>query len=101
MGSALRLYRQMQQSPGVIFEPDAYALLIGALVENGYFRCATTWRWVALEYSAEEVCCAKANLAVNSSITDKGSEIEVHNMRAVPTPEEARFDQCDLSFDGW
>lgn len=38
MTSALRLYRQMQQLSRVHFEPDTYALLIGALAEQGYFR---------------------------------------------------------------
>lgn len=37
MYSALRLYRQMQALSRVHFEPDTYALLIGALAEQGYF----------------------------------------------------------------
>jgi hypothetical protein len=28
----------MQETPEVIFEPDTYALLLGSLAENGYFR---------------------------------------------------------------
>jgi pentatricopeptide repeat protein len=38
MASALRLYRQMRELPRVHFEPDTYALLIGALAEHGCFR---------------------------------------------------------------
>ena len=38
MASALRLYRQMQDLSRVHFEADTYALLIGALAEQGYFH---------------------------------------------------------------
>jgi pentatricopeptide repeat protein len=38
MSSALRMYRRMQETSEVIFEPDTYALLLGSLAENGYFR---------------------------------------------------------------
>lgn len=37
--SALRLHKQMRESAGVIFDPDTYALLIGAIAKNGYFCC--------------------------------------------------------------
>lgn len=38
VSSALRLFKQMRNSSGVIFEPETYALLIGTLAEKGYFR---------------------------------------------------------------
>ena len=36
--SALKLYHRMQNSPGVIMEPENYVLLFAALAENGYFK---------------------------------------------------------------
>eukprot|EP00521_Asterionellopsis_glacialis_P010453 CAMPEP_0195309974 /NCGR_PEP_ID=MMETSP0707-20130614/39008_1 /TAXON_ID=33640 /ORGANISM="Asterionellopsis glacialis, Strain CCMP134" /LENGTH=710 /DNA_ID=CAMNT_0040374279 /DNA_START=82 /DNA_END=2214 /DNA_ORIENTATION=+ len=38
MASALRLYEQMRNSPGVHFDPDTYTIILGALAEQGYFR---------------------------------------------------------------
>jgi pentatricopeptide repeat protein len=38
LSSVLRLYRQMRNSPGVHFDADTYAVLIGAIAENGGFR---------------------------------------------------------------
>jgi len=38
MTSALRLYRQMRELSRVRFEPNTYALLIGSLAEQGYFK---------------------------------------------------------------
>lgn len=38
MTSALHLYRRMQEQSRVYFEPETYALLIGTLAEQGWFR---------------------------------------------------------------
>jgi len=38
LNSAIRLYRQMRQAPAVHFDADTYAVLIGAIAENGTFR---------------------------------------------------------------
>jgi pentatricopeptide repeat protein len=38
MGAALRLFRQMRESDGVIFDAEIYALLIGSLARCGLFR---------------------------------------------------------------
>ena len=37
MGSALRLFRQMRNSPGVYFDSDTYGLLLGSLAKRGCF----------------------------------------------------------------
>lgn len=37
-GSVLRLHRQMKQAPGVHFDSDTYAIVIGTIAENGGFR---------------------------------------------------------------
>ena len=38
LSSVLRLYRQMQNAPGVHFDADTYAVLISSIAENGGFR---------------------------------------------------------------
>lgn len=41
-GAILRLFRNMRQSAGVIFDPDTYALIISSLAKFGYFRRDTS-----------------------------------------------------------
>jgi hypothetical protein len=40
--SILRLLRDMRQSPGVILDPEAYAMMIGSLAKFGFFKSSSS-----------------------------------------------------------